>query len=135
MKAVDANVLARYFVDDPDDPQAAVQRPAALSTMRQRVFVCETVLLEFEWVLRGFYAFPRGQILRLLDALVGLPTVTLPDRPRVIDAINAYRSGMDFADALHLNAGRRCAAFATFDRRLAARARRLHDAVEVELLR
>ena len=65
MKAIDTNVLARYFVDDPEDPQAAVQRPAALNMMRQRVFVSDTVLLELEWVLRGFYEFPRGQILRV----------------------------------------------------------------------
>ena len=29
MKALDTNVLARFFIDDADDAQAAKQRPAA----------------------------------------------------------------------------------------------------------
>ena len=33
MKALDTNVLARFFVDDADDAQAAVQRPAAVGAV------------------------------------------------------------------------------------------------------
>jgi predicted nucleic-acid-binding protein len=55
MRALDTNVLARFFVDDPDDAQAARQRPAAIAALSQRSFVSVTVLLELEWVLRGFY--------------------------------------------------------------------------------
>ena len=36
MKAVDTNVLARFFVNDPDDPEAAKQRPAAIQAMTNR---------------------------------------------------------------------------------------------------
>ncbi len=54
MKAVDTHVLARFFVNDPDDPEAAKQRPAALHLMADRVFVSLSVVLEFEWVPRGF---------------------------------------------------------------------------------
>ena len=48
MKALDTNVLARFFVDDPDDAQAAEQRPAAIEALSQRAFVSVTVLLELE---------------------------------------------------------------------------------------
>jgi len=59
MKALDTKVLARFFVDDPDDAQAAEQRPAAIEALSQRAFVSVTVLLELEWVLRGSMACHR----------------------------------------------------------------------------
>ncbi|MGE0803379.1 MAG: type II toxin-antitoxin system VapC family toxin, partial [Lautropia sp.] len=62
MRALDTNVLARFFVDDPDDPEAAGQRPAAIAALSERSFVPVTVLLEFEWVLRGFYGLARREI-------------------------------------------------------------------------
>jgi len=68
MKAVEPNVVARFFVDDPDDAEARRQRSAALAAMRGRVFVSVTVLLELEWVLRGFYALPPTETHRALSA-------------------------------------------------------------------
>ena len=59
MKALDTNVLARFFIDDPDDPQAALQRPAAIAALSQPALVTVTVILELEWVMRGFYALRR----------------------------------------------------------------------------
>ena len=45
---LDINVLARFFVDDPDDPQAIIHRPAAVAALSERGHVPVTVLLEFE---------------------------------------------------------------------------------------
>lgn len=53
MTALDANVLARFFIDDPEDTQGARQRPAAVAALSERCFVSVTVLLELEWVMRG----------------------------------------------------------------------------------
>lgn len=125
MNALDTNVLARFFVDDPDDPQALAQRPAAVAALSGRAFVPVTVLLEFEWVLRGFYRLPRGQVLSVLRALAGIEHVTLEDRSAVHAALDAFEQGMDFADALHLGRSARATAFLTFDQRLARKARGL----------
>ena len=54
MRALDTNVLARFFVDDADDAQAGKQRAAAVEALAERSFVSVTVLLELEWVMRGF---------------------------------------------------------------------------------
>ena len=62
MKALDTNVLARFFVDDADDAQAARQRPAAVAALSERAFVSVTVLLELEWVMRGFYEIGRAHV-------------------------------------------------------------------------
>ena len=134
MKALDTNVLARFFVDDADDAQAAKWRPAAVAALSERSFVWVTVLLELEWVMRGFYDLPLRDISRVLRALAGIEHVTLEDRNAVLAAVDAFDKGLDFADALHLARSSRASGFATFDQRLAKRAKALALAPGVELL-
>jgi predicted nucleic-acid-binding protein len=134
MRSLDTNVLARFFVDDADDAQAARQRPAAVAALSERSFVSVTVVLELEWVLRGFYELPASDISRVLRALASIEHVTLEDRDAVLVAIDAFDKGLDFADALHLARSSRAAGFATFDQRLARRAKGLALTPPVELL-
>ena len=133
MKAVDTNVLARFFIDDPEDSEAALQKPAAIEAMTQAVFVSISVMLEFEWVMRGFYALPRKDISRVFKALCGLQHVSIEDRAIVLAVIEAYDRGLDFADALHLARAQHCNAFVSFDKRLQKRAKiaGLQPAVEI----
>ncbi len=134
MKAMDTNVLARFFVDDAEDAQAARQRPAAIAALSERAYVPVTVLLEFEWVMRGFYTLPRRDVARVIRALAGIEHITLEDRAAVLTALDAFDKGLDFADALHLARSSRVTAFATFDQRLAKRAQGLALTPLVELL-
>jgi predicted nucleic-acid-binding protein len=134
MKSLDTNVLARFFIDDADDAQAAKQRPAAVAALSSRAFVSVTVLLELEWVMRGFYALPRREIVRAMRALAGIEHVTVEDRDAVLAALDAFEAGLDFADALHVARSSRASAFSTFDRQLARRAKGLALSPAVELL-
>jgi predicted nucleic-acid-binding protein len=134
MRALDTNVLARFFIDDADDPEAATQRPAAVAALSERSFVPLTVLLELEWVMRGFYELPPRDVSRVLRALASIEHVTLEDRDAVLAALDAFDKGLDFADALHMARSSRASAFATFDQRLAKRAKRLALTPAVELL-
>ncbi|HMO45041.1 MAG TPA: type II toxin-antitoxin system VapC family toxin [Rubrivivax sp.] len=127
-------MLARFFVDDDDDAQAAKQRPAAVAALSERSYVSVTVLLELEWVLRGFYELPAKDISRVLRSLAGIEHVTIEDRDAVLAAIDAFDKGLDFADALHLARSSRASGFATFDRRLVKRAKNLGLPLPVELL-
>jgi predicted nucleic-acid-binding protein len=135
MKALDTNVLARFFVDDPDDAQAIKQRPAAVAALSERGFVSVTVLLEFEWVMRGFYELARPDIVRVLMALAGIEHISVEDRGAVLAAIEAFEQGLDFADALHLARAGHTSAFVTFDRGLAKRASGLAASPSIELLK
>lgn len=134
MRALDTNVLARFFVDDPDDPESAKQRPLAVDAMSSRSFVSVTVLLEFEWVMRGFYELDRTKIASVLVALAGIEHVSIEDRGAILAAVQAYQQGFDFADALHVVRSRQSSAFATFDRTLSRRAARVALPLRVELL-
>jgi len=134
MRALDTNVLARFFVDDPHDEQATKQRPAAIAALSDRAFVSVTVVLEFEWVMRGFYDLARKDICKVLRALMTIEHVTVEDRDAVLIALDALDKGLDFADALHIARSGRATAFATFDQRLAKRATSLALTPPVELL-
>lgn len=119
MMALDTNILARFYVDDPNDLQAAKQRPIARRIMVEstQLFVPLTVVLELEWVLRAFYGFGVDDFARVIEHLLGLAHITVEDWPRVSDALALHRAGLDFADALHLRSSEHCEKFLSFDRR------------------
>ena len=103
--------------------------------MSQPVFVPLTVLLEFEWVLRGFYKLPQRQVARVLRALAGIEHVSLDRRDVVLAALDAFESaGLELADALHLASSGRCQSLMTFDRRMTKRAAVLASMTPVELM-
>jgi predicted nucleic-acid-binding protein len=128
MIALDTNILARFYVDDPADPEAAKQRPVAhrLLTESPQVFVPLTAILELEWVLRAFYGFAAEDFVRVVKHLLGLSNVSVEEWSRISDALAWHAQGLDFADALHLLASSHCTEFISFDdRRFARRAKRL----------
>jgi predicted nucleic-acid-binding protein len=116
--AVDTNVIVRYLTRD--DAEQFAKASALIS--REDVYVCTTVLLETEWVLRRGYRFSRERVITALGAFAGLPRVTLEDPASTAKALDWTRRGMDFADALHLAKVQGCEAFVSFDQRLAAAA-------------
>jgi predicted nucleic-acid-binding protein len=134
VKSLDTNVLARFFIDDEDDSETARQRPAAAAALSERAFVTITVLLEFEWVMRGFNELAKDEISRVFHALAGIEHISIEDRIAVLTALDAYDQGLDFADALHLARSVRTAGFVTFDQRLAKRALGLGAGTSVQLL-
>lgn len=127
MIGVDTNVLARYYVLDENDREARKQHDVALRIMRDtpRLFVAKSVVLELEWVLRGFYGYAPAAICKVFTHLLSLPNVSVEDGETVAAAVNRYRAGFDFADALHHASSGQCTEFLTFDdRRFARRAHR-----------
>jgi predicted nucleic-acid-binding protein len=138
MIALDTNILARFYCDDSQDPEAERQRPVArrLVLESSAVYVPLTVVLELEWVMRGFYELGPDSFCAAVEHLLGMPHVTVERWEAVKDAIDLHRRGLDFADALHWACSSACEHFVTFDhRRLVRRARRLELVPEVTLAR
>lgn len=128
MIALDTNVLARFYCDDPEDPEAGRQRPIARRVVLESaaVYVPLTVVLELEWVMRGFYELQAPAFCDAVEHLLGMPHVTVERWEAVKDAADLHRRGLDFADALHWACSRSCERLVSFDdRRLVRRARRL----------
>lgn len=117
MRAVDTNILARYYLDD----DARQSRLASEILADGDVFVPKTVLLELEWVLRAVAEQPRAGVLDCLRHLIDLPGIVVEDREQVESALAASVQGIDFADALHHASSRACEEMLTFDDRGFAR--------------
>lgn len=121
MLGIDTNLVVRYLT--ADHPAQSAKARALIDG--EDVFVCTTVLLETEWVLRSAYGYAVGEVATALRAFAGLPRVSLEDPRLAAQALDWMERGLDFADALHLAKAAECEAFASFDRRFAAAANRL----------
>ncbi len=134
MTGLDTNVLARYFVEDRGDAEASRQRTAArhLIESGKPLMVCKTVILELEWVMRGYYGFTKGEVVSVLRYLLALPHITIEDRDTVEHALSHCDAGLELTDALHHASYRGCKNMASFDdRKFARRAKKMSLAPSV----
>lgn len=125
---LDTNVLARYYVSDEGDAQSGAERESArrLIESGRPLAVSKTVVLELEWVLRGYYGFARAEVARVFEHLLSHQGIHVEDRAVVVRALAAHAAGLDFADALHHASYAECVDMASFDDRgFVQRARRL----------
>ena len=128
MIGLDTNVLARYYIDDDADAEAKRQRLAArrLIESGQPLMVSKSVILELEWVMRGYYGFDQGEVASVMRHLLDQVHITVEDRDAIERAPSNCEAGIDFADALHHASYKSCDSVATFDdRKFARRAKKL----------
>jgi predicted nucleic-acid-binding protein len=128
MIGLDTNVLARYYIDDKADTEAMRQRLAArrLIESGQPLMVSKSVILELEWVMRGYYSFAQAEVVSVVRHLLEQTNIRVEDRDAVEQALSNCEAGIDFADALHHASYRSCDSVATFDdRKFARRAKKL----------
>jgi len=118
LKALDTNVLARYYVQaEQTDAATALQceHARALLESGKPLFVATTVALELEWVLRGFYKLKASTVADVFSHLLAMPQVQVQDRQALQSACDALAQGFDFADALHHASSRHSDVLVTFD--------------------
>jgi predicted nucleic acid-binding protein len=123
MLAIDTNVIVRYLTGD--HPRQSAKARALIDG--NDVFVCTTVLLETEWVLRSVYGHAPARLASALAAFAGLARVKLEDPAVIAKALDWMEKGMDFADALHLLKAEGCEAFLSFDQSFAKAANTLSE--------
>ena len=95
---------ARRFVGEP--PQ------------RRLVSINPIVLAEFAWTLARVFRLSRGEVARLIDAVLSADDLDVPFRISALRALDSYRNGKaDFPDYLlaEINAELGCMSTATFD--------------------
>ena len=96
MIGLDTNVLARYYIDDEADAEAQRQRLAArrLIESGQPLMVSKSVVLELEWVMRGYYGFEHAEVAsvmrheRVTEAVAEIERVARADSALAGDAQN-----------------------------------------------
>lgn len=124
MIGLDTNVLVRYLTED-DPRQARVARELMESklTSENVGFIASVTLAELVWVMVKAYDASRAEVIRLVDRLLAMPTLSLEHRAEVRRALEEFSSSRaDFADCLmgKINARHGCEFTATFDRRASA---------------
>ena len=96
MITLDTNLLIRFATHDHQE-----QAKKAIDLIEgNRVYISVTVLLETEWVLRSRYRYQTADFIALVEFLLVQEQIFFEDSDAIASAINAHRSGMDFADAL-----------------------------------
>ncbi|MBS0444983.1 MAG: type II toxin-antitoxin system VapC family toxin [Proteobacteria bacterium] len=128
MIAVDTSILARFYIDDPADREAAAQSRRARRVMLESaaIFVPLTVVLELERVMRGFYRLEPESFCSAVNHLLGMAHVTVQHWEAISDAVALHAQRLDFADALHWRLSAGCERLVSFDdRKFVRRARRL----------
>ena len=123
MIGLDTNVLARYYIDDAGDSEAKKQQKLAKKLIEsgKELMVCKTVLLELEWILRGYYGFKPSDVQQVFQHILSLPNLTVEDVELVDRAVSSLQKGIDFADALHHASYYKCDSIVSFDDKKFAR--------------
>ena len=120
--AIDANVLVRILVQDPNEPGqcAAARRLVTEATAAgEPLLVTLCALLETEWVLRSRYKVDRKAMAAAFISMLESPGIAFEDDATVEEALYLLDQvpSADFADCLlvaratHLGRSR----FVTFD--------------------
>jgi predicted nucleic-acid-binding protein len=124
MRALDTNVLARYFAqDDPRQSALATDLLERQLGASERGFVSLVVLLETVWVMESRYGASVQQVADILLDLLDTASLEVQDAPAVRAAVLRYRrGGVDLHECLIVAlAAVRKARVVTFDAKAARR--------------
>jgi predicted nucleic-acid-binding protein len=120
---LDTNVLVRYVVQDDPRQTAVVAHliEHTLDPVEQPGFIASIVLCELVRVLESSYDYPREQIAEGLQRLFEVDRFRLEAPELAWRALDGYRAGADFADAMLalVNEQAGCDYTASFDRKAA----------------
>ncbi|MBI4493929.1 MAG: PIN domain-containing protein [Chloroflexi bacterium] len=99
---VDANVLLRFFTQDPPGLWERAQATLAAAARGEvRLILTPVILAEVVWTLRSFYGHGRIQIADQLLSFVTADGLVVWDKDAIMRALSIYRDrNLDFADAL-----------------------------------
>jgi predicted nucleic-acid-binding protein len=123
LTGLDANVLARFLLDDDALQSPKTARFMGSLTVEDPGWVGVATILELVWVLISKNRFDRKTIAKTLEQLLLQEELLIEQESVVQSAIQLFRSGdADFADCLIASSAQaaRCTQTVTFDR-IAAR--------------
>jgi len=101
-RAIDANVILRFLLDEPPEQAERCQALfARLQAGEEEVYLPEVGLSDVVWTLQSFYRWPRERIARFAYDVTSLRGTRMARKSLVRDAIHLYAEHrIDFSDAL-----------------------------------
>lgn len=100
MIGIDTNVLVRALVDVNDPQYAPATKLLDSLTEKAPGFITQVTIVEFYWVVHRALGIDRASTLKVIRALVEMPTLEFDDGEGVIRALVLAEAGADFADAM-----------------------------------
>lgn len=121
MKAVDTNILLRYFLNDDEKQNAKVKNLFVENRQNGTcLFVPSLVILELDWVLASFYKMPRDEIIELLLSVVNFDILKVEHEQAIKMALTfAQNNSYDLSDLLigAIAKANDCTTTLTFDKK------------------
>jgi predicted nucleic-acid-binding protein len=122
VRALDTNVLIRFFLDDDTEQAAEARRLLETSTkQRETLLIATQVLCELVWVLNARFRLTKTEVVDILQTIVVSDAFVFEREHLVQRAVDSYQQGRaDFSDYLIgeiVNAAG-CRDTVTFDRAL-----------------
>lgn len=119
MIGLDTNVVVRYLTRDDE---AQWQKAVEIINQSESCFICNVVLCEIVWVLKGKpYKYSQVEIMGTLELMLQSPKFEFENKSIIYQAINLTKQGKaDFADYLIAGVNQHHGAIhtVTFDRKL-----------------
>ena len=119
MIGLDTNVVVQYLTRDDE---AQWQKAVNVIIESESCFICNVVLCEIVWVLRGKpYNYSQVEIMQTLELMLQSSKFEFENRSNIYQAIALTKQGKaDFADYLigSVNHHHGCIHTVTFDRKL-----------------
>lgn len=99
---IDANVILRYFTQNPPELAEAARKTFSSAQEGLVVLVLAPITVaEVVWVLESFYGYSKSQISETITQFLRSDGLEVIDRELMIQALGLYREkNIDFADAL-----------------------------------
>jgi predicted nucleic-acid-binding protein len=120
---LDTNVLVRYLVqDDPAQSKLATKFIEKNCTDSEPGIIGHIVLCELSWVLESNYQQSRDQIANVIEQILQVSQLAIPNTEIIWRALSDYRnSNADFSDLLlsRINQATGCEYTLTFDKKAA----------------
>ena len=119
MIGLDANVLARYIVEDDEKQARIATRLIDSCTAAEPGFVSHIVLIELTRVLSSCYNADKTALIAVIEQLLQTKQLLIEDGEIVWHALDDYKkSSADFSDCLlsRINHEKGCTTTMTFDK-------------------
>ncbi len=102
VRLTDTNLLIRFFTgDDPEKAERVRQLLERVERNEERIALSPIVVFETVFTLQHSYRLERARITEMLDDLISLPGVQLPNKRVYLDALELYATHprLSFGDA------------------------------------
>ncbi len=100
---VDTNVFLRFLTDDiPEQAEQAAELLQAAGAGKTALVTSALVIAEIVWTLESYYELSRGEVARLVLAILNTPGLRVEHGELIAEAAGLYAQlNVDYADAFN----------------------------------